>query len=494
MQVTETVNTGLKREIRVVVPAKDMESRLMQRLTDAKGKVRLNGFRPGKVPVQHLRKVYGKSFMAEVVNELITDTPRKLLSERGEKAAMQPEIVMTEDEKEAEKVLAGNADFEFSLNYEVIPAIELKDVSGIKLTRPVYDVPDAEVEEQVSRVAESARTYETKKGKAEDGDRLTIDFVGRIDGDAFEGGSAEGQFLVVGSNQFIPGFEEQLVGAKAGDEKQVTVTFPADYGAAHLAGKEAVFDVTVQEVAKANDLVVDDEVAKSLGLESAERLREIVKGQIENQFGALTRQKVKRALLDQLDDAYSFEAPSRLVEAEFQNIWNQVMRDLDQAGRSFEDEDTTEEKAREEYHRLAERRVRLGLVLAEFGEKAGVQVSDDELQRSLFEFIRRLPANQQQEAYDFYRNNPSALANFRAPLFEEKVVDHLLTQVEVTDKPVTKEELLADDDEEAPAEKTEKKAAPKKKAAKAEEAKGDAPAEETKKAAPKKKAAKKDEE
>jgi trigger factor len=250
----------------------------------------------------------------------------------------------------------------------------------------------------------------------------------------------------------------------------------------------------VQEVAKANDLVVDDEVAKSLGLESAERLREIVKGQIENQFGALTRQKVKRALLDQLDDAYSFEAPSRLVEAEFQNIWNQVMRDLDQAGRSFEDEDTTEEKAREEYHRLAERRVRLGLVLAEFGEKAGVQVSDDELQRSLFEFIRRLPANQQQEAYDFYRNNPSALANFRAPLFEEKVVDHLLTQVEVTDKPVTKEELLADDDEEAPAEKTEKKAAPKKKAAKAEEAKGDAPAEETKKAAPKKKAAKKDEE
>jgi trigger factor len=204
MQVTETVNTGLKREIRVVVPAKDMESRLMQRLTDAKGKVRLNGFRPGKVPVQHLRKVYGKSFMAEVVNELITDTPRKLLSERGEKAAMQPEIVMTEDEKEAEKVLAGNADFEFSLNYEVIPAIELKDVSGIKLTRPVYDVPDAEVEEQVSRVAESARTYETKKGKAEDGDRLTIDFVGRIDGDAFEGGSAEGQFLVVAPTSSFP--------------------------------------------------------------------------------------------------------------------------------------------------------------------------------------------------------------------------------------------------------------------------------------------------
>ncbi|MCV0396703.1 MAG: trigger factor [Rhizobiaceae bacterium] len=477
MQVTETLNEGLKREIKVVVPATDLESRLMTRLNDAKAKVRLNGFRPGKVPVPHLRKVYGKSFMAEVVNEILSETPRSVLSDRGEKAAMQPEVEMTEDEKEAEKILAGQADFEFKLSYEVIPPIEVKDVSGIKVTRPVYDVPDEEVEEQVMRVAESARPWEPKKGKAEEGDRVTIDFVGKIDGEAFEGGTAEGQPLVLGSNQFIPGFEEQLVGAKAGDEKTVTVTFPEDYQAAHLAGKEAVFDVKVTEVAAAGEFEVTDEVAKNLGLESADKLREIVRSQIESQFGALTRQKVKRALLDALDEQYKFEAPSKLVDAEFENIWNQVMRDLEQSGRSFEDEDTTEEKAREEYRQLAERRVRLGLVLAEMGEQADVQITDDEMQRALFEFVRRYPANQQQEVYDFYRQNPQALANLRAPLFEEKVVDDLMTKVDVTDKKVTKEELLADDDEDTAEKDSNKKAVPKKKAAKAKDENGDDKAE-----------------
>lgn len=472
MQVTETLNSGLKREIKVTVPAKDMESKLAKRLAEAKDKVRLNGFRPGKVPVQHLRKMYGRSFMAEVVNEILSESTRSILSERGEKAAMQPDVSMTEDEKEAEKVLAGDADFEFSLVYEILPPVELKDFSAIKVTRPVYDVPDDEVEKQVAVVADSARSYEPKDGKAADGDKVTLDYLGKIDGEAFEGGAAQDADIVIGSNQFIPGFEEKLVGVKAGDETTIDVTFPEAYAAEHLAGKQATFDLKIKQVAKPGDLEINDELAKTLGLESAEKLREAVRGQIESQYGNVTRQKTKRQLLDALDEAYKFDTPEKLVDAEFENIWGQVMNDLERAGRSFEDEETTEEEARTEYRRLAERRVRLGLVLAEIGEKAGVTVSDDELQRSLYDSIRRYPASQQQEVYEFYRSNPQALANIRAPLFEEKVVDHLMTEVSVTDNKVSREELLADDEAEAaPAKKApaKKKAAPKKKAAKADE-------------------------
>jgi trigger factor len=463
MQVTETLNTGLKREIKVTVSASDMEERLMKRLSDAKDKVRINGFRPGKVPIQHLRKMYGKSLMSEVVNEILNSSTREILTERGEKAAMQPEVNMTEDEKEADKILSGGADFEFSLSYEVVPSIELKDWSGIKVNRQIFDVPESEIDEQVRKVAESARSYEPKDGAAETGDRVTIDFVGKVDGVAFDGGTASDQQLVLGSNQFIPGFEEQLVGTKAGDEKAVDVTFPENYNASSLAGKAATFDVKVKEIGKPGDVELTDETAKALGLDSLERLREIVRGQIESQFGALTRQKVKRELLDALDESYKFEAPSKLVEAEFNNIWTQVTNELETAGRTFADEETTEDEAREEYRKLAERRVRLGLVLAEIGEKSSIQITDEEMQRALIEFVRRYPANQQQQVYEFYRNNPNALANLRAPLFEEKVVDLLLGQVDVTDKKVTREELLADNEEEA-VEKPAKKAKGKKKA------------------------------
>jgi len=467
MQVTETLNTGLKREIKVTVPAKDMEERLMKRLSDAKDRVRINGFRPGKVPIQHLRKMYGKSFMSEVVNDILNSSTREILSDRGEKAAMQPEVNMTEDEKEADKILSGNADFEFSLSYEVVPAIELKDWSGIKVNRQVYDVPESEIDEQVKKVAESARSYEPKDGAAETGDRVTIDFVGKVDGVAFDGGTASDQQLVLGSGQFIPGFEDQLVGASAGEERAVNVTFPENYNASSLAGKAATFDVKVKEVGKPGDVELNDETAKALGLDSLERLREIVRGQIETQFGALTRQKVKRELLDALDEGYKFEAPSKLVDAEFNNIWTQVTNELESAGRTFADEETTEDEAREEYKKLAERRVRLGLVLAEIGEKSNIQITDDEMQRALIEFVRRYPSNQQQQVYEFYRNNPNALANLRAPLFEEKVVDLLLGQVDVTDRKVTREELLADNEDEA-AEKPAKKAKGKAKKAEAE--------------------------
>ncbi|MDY8110587.1 trigger factor [Fulvimarina sp. 2208YS6-2-32] len=445
MQVTETKAEGLKREIEVVVPASDLEARLQTRLHEAKDKVQLKGFRPGKVPVAHMRKMYGKSFMAEIVNEILKDTPRNVISERGERSAMQPEIDMTEDEGEAEKVLAGKSDFKFTLSYETLPSFELQSTGGMKIERPIVDVPDDEVEEQVKRVAENAREYTPKDGAAEQGDRVTMDFVGKIDGEAFQGGSASDSNLVIGSNQFIPGFEDQLVGVSAGDEKQVSVTFPADYGAPDLAGKEATFDTVIKAVASPAEIEINDDLAKKLGLESEERLRTVVREQIESQYGQATRQKVKRQILDSLDEAYSFDLPGKLVEAEFTNIWNQVQAELSRSGKTFEDEDTTEEKARDEYRKLAERRVRLGLVLSEIGEKAGVQVTDEELQRAMFDQLRRYPG-QEQQVYEFYQKNPDALASLRAPIYEEKVIDHLLAEADVTDKVVSKEELLAEDE------------------------------------------------
>jgi len=473
MQVTETLSEGLKRELKVVVPAKDMESQMNEKLADAKDKVRINGFRPGKVPVSHLKKVYGRSIMADLVNETIQKKPTEILSERGEKAATTPEISMTEDEKEAEAILAGDADFEFTMAYEVIPAFEVADISKIKITREVVDVPDEEVEEQVVRVAESARTFETKKGKAADGDKVTLDYLGKLDGEPFDGGADQDAELIIGSNRFIPGFEEQLIGLKAGDEKVITVTFPAEYQAAHLAGKEATFDVTIKEVAAPGELEINDEVAKTLGVESADKLREIVRGQIESQYGQMTRQKLKRQILDALDADHQFESPSKLVDAEFENIWRQINQELSDNGKTFEDEGTTEEAAREDYRKLAERRVRLGLVLSRIGEEAKVEVSDDELNRALYNQVRQFPG-QEQQIYEYFQKTPGAVASLRAPIFEEKTIDHMLTVLDVTDKKVSKEELMAEEEDELAAVKEEKpakkKAAPKKKAAKKDDA------------------------
>ncbi|WP_427023157.1 trigger factor [Aureimonas ureilytica] len=450
MQVKETKAEGLSREIEIVVPASDLEARLQTRLFEIKDQVKIKGFRPGKIPMTHMRKTYGRSVMAEIVNQIINETPRTVIAERNERSAMRPEIQMTEDEAEAEKVLRGEGDFRFTVSYETLPSFDLKGTDAIKIERPVVEIADEEVEEQVKRIAESARTFQPKDGAAETGDRVTMDFVGKVDGEAFQGGTATDSNLVLGSGQFIPGFEDQLVGLSAGDTKNVELSFPEDYGASHLAGKAAVFEVTVKAVAKPDEMELNDELAKKLGLESIDRLREIVRGQIESQYGQATRQKVKRQLLDALDADYAFELPSKLVEAEFNNIWQQVTRELEQSGKSFEDEDTTEEKAREEYRKLAERRVRLGLVLSEIGEKAGVTVSDEELQRAVIDQVRQYPG-QEQQVYDYFRNTPEAVQSLRAPIFEEKVVDHLLATVDVTDKTVSKEELMKEDEDEAAA-------------------------------------------
>lgn len=446
MQVNETQSEGLKRQLTVTVPASDLDARLSTRLEELKGRMRINGFRPGKVPTNHLRKVYGKAAMAEIVEGVVTETSQKALSDREERPAMRPAIAMTEDEGEAEEILAGKADLTFTMDYEVLPDFEVQDVSGLKVKRPIAEVSDEEVDERLDRIAEGSRPYETVERKAKEGDRLSIAYVGKIDGEAFEGGSDENGQIVLGSGRFIPGFEEQLTGVKAGEERQIEVSFPEDYPAAQLAGKQAMFDVSVKEVAEPGETQFDDEFAKKLGIESMDKLRQTVREQIESEYGAATRQKVKRQILDRLDEMHDFPLPENLVEQEFESIWRQVTHDIEHHGKSFEDEGTTEEDARKEYRAIAERRVRLGLVLSKIGEAAEVQVTDDELQRALYERVRQFPG-QEQQVYEFYRSNPDALMGLRAPIFEEKTVDHILGNADVEDEIVSKDDLLADDED-----------------------------------------------
>jgi trigger factor len=446
MQVTETLVDGLKREFNVVVPATELDSRLVERLSSLKDEVRIKGFRPGKVPMSHLKRLFGRSAMAEIVQDVIAEVARNTLSERGEKAAMQPDYRLPTDDTETGEVLSGNHDLTYTMAYEVLPKIELVDFKTLSIERPVVEVTDEEVEEQLKRLADSTRSYTTKEGAAENGDRVTMSYVGKIDGVPFDGGTDDNGTVVLGDGRFIPGFEEQLVGLSTGDKKTITVTFPEDYGASNLAGKEATFDIEVKAVASGDEVAIDDKLAERLGLESLQSLRDTVRQQIQSQDTQAVRQRVKRALLDQLDETHHFELPQRMVEQEFESIWRQIVGELGQSGRSFEDEGTTEEKARDEYQKIAERRVRLGLVMSEIGDRAKVEVADEEVQRAMAAHMRQFPG-QEEMLLDYYRKNPDAVAALRAPIFEEKVVDYLLELVNVTDKPMTRAELAADDEE-----------------------------------------------
>ncbi len=450
MQVTESSTEGLKRELKIVVPASELASRLDTYLNDLKGRVQIRGFRPGKVPVTHLKKLYGKSAMAEIVNTVIGETTTKAIEERNEKSAMQPRIDLKDEE--AEKVLEGAADLAFEMKYEVIPAFEVKPVDGISIERPVAEITDEEVQERLEQIAEGARSYEPrgKTAKAREGDRLTISYVGKLDGEPFEGGADDRAFIFLGSKRFIPGFEEQLVGVKTGEKKTIEVTFPEDYPASHLAGKAATFDVEVAEVAAPAELKLDDDWAKTLGMDSLDALKGAIRSQVEQQYGVQTRQKVKRQLLDELDKQYDFDLPPTLVDQEFEIIWRQVTAEMERSNKTFADEDTTEEDARAEYRKIAERRVRLGLVLSKIGEENKIQVTEAELQRALVERARQFPG-QERQVFEFYRKDANALASLQAPVFEEKVVDHLLGQVNVTDKTVSKDELFKEDEEEVAA-------------------------------------------
>jgi trigger factor len=466
MQITEMLNEGLQRTVKVVVPVSHMEKQLGERLEEARRTAKINGFRPGKVPLSHIQKTYGKSMMVDLVNEIINEQTKAVPASRGERAAMRPEVLMTEDKTEAEAILDAKADFEFSLSYEILPKISVSDFSQIAISRPIVEIAETEIEEQIARLTDFAKEYKPSDKVCENGDRVTMGYVGKVDGIAFAGGTDENADLVLGSKSFIPGFEDQLLGLKAGDSKQINVTFPADYGAKDLAGKEATFDVTVSVVSTAQAVEINDELAKKVGLDSLDALRDAVRKQIEGQFGIHTRQKIKRQLLDALDAAHQFETPTKLVEAEFNNIWLQVTKELSDSGKSFADEDTTEEAARAEYLNLAKRRVRLGLLLAEIGQKANIEVSDQELQRAIYDQVRQ-HKGQEQQVYDYFTKTPDALAALRAPLFEEKVVDKILSEAKVTDIIVTKEELTADDEAEAKGTTKEVEAKPAKEKTKA---------------------------
>ena len=469
MQVTQTLAEGLKRQFKVALSKDDLNNRFDTELENIRGRVNLNGFRPGKVPTAHLKRVYGKSVMAEVVQNAVNDANKKIVDDTGTRLAAEPKVNMPEDQALIEKVLAGEAGLDFSVDVDLLPTIEIVDHSGIAVVKSVAEVPAKDVDEAIERMASANRPFSPRgeKDKAKDGDKLTIDFVGKIDGVAFEGGTGGDVDLVLGSGQFIPGFEEQLVGAKAGDKKLVKVSFPAGYQAEHLAGKAAEFDVTVKAVAAPGELKIDDELAKKFGLDTVEKLREAVKESLSEELKDATRQKMKRQLLDGLDKLYTFDLPPTMLEEEFNAVWRQVNADMQRAGETF-DAEGGEAKARDEYRAIAARRVRLGLVLAEVGQKAEIKVEDAEITQALVLRARQFPG-QEKQVFEYYRKNPQALAEIRAPLFEEKVVDHLLSGVKVTEKTVTREELMADDEPEA-AEKAEKpkKAPAKKKAEKAE--------------------------
>ena len=449
MEITETLSDGLKREFQIQVPAADLEARLTERLGELKDRVQLRGFRPGKVPMAHLRKIYGKAVMAETIEALIRELNAKVVTDHGLKLAMEPKVTIPNEETEVAKVIGGQSDLAYTLAVEVLPKIELADFKGIKLERPVADVTDAQVSEALDRIAEQNRPFAAKGegGKVEKGDRVVIDFNGTLEGVPFEGGTGGDVGVNVGSGTFIPGFEDQLIGMTGGETRQVKVTFPSNYTNEHLAGKDAEFKVTAKTVEAPGTVAVDDAFAKQLGLESLDKLKEAVKGRLQQEHTGLSRQRVKRQLLDKLDEMHKFALPPTLAEEEFKNVWNAVDSDLKAQGRSFADESTTEEKAREEYRGIAERRVRLGLVLAEIGERNKIAVTDEEVTRAIVERARQVPGREQ-EVWEFYQKNPGALASIRAPIFEEKVVDFLLELATVSEKQVSREELLKEDEDE----------------------------------------------
>jgi len=446
MEVTETAAAGLKREYRVVVPLTELAEKVTERLDEIKGRVQLRGFRPGKVPAAHLKRLYGKSAMAEVVEAAVREANSKIVTDHGLKLATEPKVVLPTDEGAIEGVIDGKSDLAYTVEMEIVPPITLADFKTIKIERLTSPVDDSEVDQAVQTVADQNRPFAAKEGGAEKDDRITMAFVGTMDGQPFDGGSGEDVPIVLGSGQFIPGFEDQLMGVKAGESRTVNVRFPENYQAAAIAGKDASFAVTVKTVEAPGTVTLDDDFAKTLGLESLAKLREVVRERIEREHAGASRQKVKRALLDQLDAQHKFEPPPTLVEEEFNSVWSTIENDLKQQGRTFADEGTTEEKAREEYRGIAERRVRLGLVIAEIGEKNNIKVTEDQLTQAVVAQARMMPG-QEQKIWDYYRNNPAALASLRAPIFEDKVVDFLLELVDVTDKQVSREELFKEDEE-----------------------------------------------
>ena len=446
VQIVEKSGESLSKIYGVTVPADDLNAKVDAKIAEISPTLNLKGFRPGKAPKAHIRKMYGKSIMSDVLQETLDETTQKVMTDNNLRPAGQPEVAPTSD---MDKVFAGAADFAYDLTVELIPEFDPVDPATLKLKRPVYEPTDAEIDEALSELAAQARTYEPRTGKAvkaKDGDQLTIDFVGTLDGVAFDGGTAQDAELVLGSGQFIPGFEEQLVGAAPEEARTVKVKFPDDYQAEALKGKDAEFAVTVKAVKKPVDSKADDALAERLGMKDLAALREVMAKNIGERYANASRFKLKRALLDALDAKHDFPLPPRMVDAEFNAIWAQIEADKAGDGLASDDAGKTDDQLRVEYRKIAERRVRLGLVLAEIGRRQDVAITDAELTEAMRQEAMRYGPQQAQQVFDMFRQRPDLQAQLRAPLYEDKVVDLLFAQAKVTDKKVTKEVLLEDDE------------------------------------------------
>ncbi|WP_372095385.1 trigger factor [Tistrella mobilis] len=443
MQITETNAEGLKREYKVVVPAASIDEKIDARIAQIAATIKMPGFRPGKIPAKVVKQRYGSSVMGEVLEEAVNETSRSVLDQNNLRPATQPKIEITAFDE--------GQDLEYSMVVEIMPEFELGDFSDVELVREAAEVDEKEVDEALERIAAANREFETVEDRAaENGDQVVIDFKGFVDGEAFQGGEAEGYALALGSGTFIPGFEDQLLGAKAGEERKVEVSFPEDYGAEHLAGKAAVFETTVKEVQAPKTAGIDDALAEKLGLDNLDALKAAIRDDFRGRYDQISRQKLKRALLDALAGRYEFEVPAGMLEAEFEGIWKQLSDEMARTGQTFESMEKTEDEVREEYRAIALRRVRLGLVLAEVGRVNDVQVADEEVNRALIEQARRFPG-QEARVIEYYQKNPDALRALRAPIFEDKVVDHILAQAKVEEKVVSAEDLMKDPDEDGEA-------------------------------------------
>ena len=486
MQIVETTNEGLKRAYTVTITAKDIAARIEGEVTKIAPQVRMPGFRPGKVPANLVKKMHGPQLHQEALNTSVREAIDKVVADNQLRPAMQPQIDLAEGYEEGK-------DAALTVSLEVLPAITAPALDGLMLDKLVVPVTDAEVDEQLAKLAAGSKNFvDAKKGKkAEDGDQLIIDFVGKLDGVAFDGGTAQDTALELGAGRFIPGFEEQLTGVKEGDEKTITVTFPADYPADNLKGKDATFDITVKAVKVAGETKADDAFAKSLGLEGLDQLKGLLRGQLEQETAGLTRTQMKRALLDQLAAGHDFDVPPSMVEAEFAQIWQQLTQE------AANEEDPAAaikeiEAEKDDYRAIAVRRVRLGLLLSEIGQANGVDVSSQEMQMLMAQAAQQYRPEDRQRFYEYVQQDPMAAAQLRAPLYEDKVVDFLFDKAEVTEKTVTRDELQAAIEAEEtaePAAKPAKKPAAKKAApAKAEKpaaAKEAKPKAEKAEAAPK---------
>ena len=444
MQIDETVSQDLHKQFTVTVPASELDSRVNARLEEMKPRVNLKGFRPGKAPVSFLKKQFGKSIMGEVVEAAVNEASQKAIADNKLKPALQPRV---EPVGSVEDVVDGKSDLTFKVIVDLMPDFETSDPAKLTVERITADVSDADVNEALDRLAKNVRNYKTKDGAAAKDDVVVIDYEGRADGVPFDGGKGTDFNLTLGTGTFIPGFEDQLIGAKAGDSRDVKVTFPTEYHAPEMAGKDAVFAVTVKEVKVPEDAAIDDELAKKLGLDDLATLKDRVREQLTSDFKAAGRLHLKRRVLDALDNAHDFPLPPAMVDHEFANIWAQVEEELKREGKTAADEGKTEDELKAEYRKIAERRVRLGLVLGKLGEQNGISVAGDEVQRAIMARARQFPG-QEQQVFQFYANNPQAQAEIRAPLFEDKVVDFIAELATVNERKVDKETLFADPEDE----------------------------------------------